>query len=131
MTLEAKPNFRALGKKFGKETPLAAAAVAALTSGHLRAFERGRAGDHRCGRHRPRLDAGRSDDRAARGGRAGRAGGARVFAAIDPTVTPELRRGGMARELVSRVQRIRKDTGLAVSDRIRLGSPAPDGAARR
>src|SRR4029078_9263515 len=27
VTLEARPNFRALGKKFGKHTPLAAAAV--------------------------------------------------------------------------------------------------------
>ena len=32
VTLEAKPNFRALGKKFGKQTPLAAEAVAAFTS---------------------------------------------------------------------------------------------------
>jgi isoleucyl-tRNA synthetase len=42
------------------------------------------------------------------------------FAAIDPVVTPELRREGLARELVSRVQRLRKEAGLAVSDRIRL-----------
>ena len=42
------------------------------------------------------------------------------FAAIDPTVTLELRREGLARELVSRVQRMRKEAGLAVSDRIVL-----------
>jgi isoleucyl-tRNA synthetase len=42
------------------------------------------------------------------------------FAAIDPELTPELRREGMARELISRVQRMRKDAGLAVSDRIRV-----------
>jgi len=42
------------------------------------------------------------------------------FAAIDPTVTPELRLEGLAREVVSRVQRMRKDAGFAVSDRIRL-----------
>ena len=41
-------------------------------------------------------------------------------AAIDPTVTPDLRREGMARELVSAVQRLRKSAGFAVSDRIRL-----------
>ncbi|MBA3854963.1 MAG: hypothetical protein C0503_11135 [Gemmatimonas sp.] len=40
--------------------------------------------------------------------------------ALDPTVTPALRAEGMAREVVSRVQRLRKDSGLAVSDRIRL-----------
>ena len=48
------------------------------------------------------------------------------FAAIDAAVTPELRDEGIARELVSRVQRLRKDTGLAVSDRIRLQIAGPD-----
>jgi isoleucyl-tRNA synthetase len=42
------------------------------------------------------------------------------FAAIDPSVTPELQQEGQARELISRVQRMRKDAGLAVSDRIVL-----------
>jgi isoleucyl-tRNA synthetase len=40
------------------------------------------------------------------------------FVALDPTVTPELRIEGHARELISRVQRMRKESGLAVSDRI-------------
>ena len=40
--------------------------------------------------------------------------------AIDPTITEDLRLEGLARELISRVQRMRKDAGLAVSDRIRL-----------
>ena len=38
VTLEAKPNFRTLGKKFGKKTPLAAEAVCGFTSEHLRAL---------------------------------------------------------------------------------------------
>jgi isoleucyl-tRNA synthetase len=42
------------------------------------------------------------------------------FAAIDPEITPELRREGLARELVSRVQQMRKAARFAVSDRIRL-----------
>ena len=41
--------------------------------------------------------------------------------ALDPTVTTELRHEGIAREVVNRVQKLRKDTGLEVSDRIRLG----------
>jgi isoleucyl-tRNA synthetase len=40
--------------------------------------------------------------------------------AIDPTITESLRLEGLAREIVSRVQRMRKDAALAVSDRIRL-----------
>jgi isoleucyl-tRNA synthetase len=42
------------------------------------------------------------------------------FAAIDPALTPALRAEGLARELVSRIQRLRKDAGFAVSDRIRV-----------
>jgi isoleucyl-tRNA synthetase len=42
------------------------------------------------------------------------------FAAIDPLLTPELEQEGLAREVISRVQRMRKEAGLAVSDRIRL-----------
>src|SRR5258708_19536374 len=41
VTLEAKPNFRALGKKFGKKTPLAAEAVSAFTSEHPPPFQQG------------------------------------------------------------------------------------------
>ena len=42
------------------------------------------------------------------------------FAALDPEVTRELRLEGIARELVSRIQRLRKELGFAVSDRITL-----------
>jgi isoleucyl-tRNA synthetase len=53
--------------------------------------------------------------------------------ALDPAITPELRAEGVARELVSRVQRLRKEAGLVVSDRIRLavrGSDEVERAAR-
>jgi isoleucyl-tRNA synthetase len=53
--------------------------------------------------------------------------------ALDPALTPELRAEGVARELVSRVQRLRKEAGLVVSDRIRLaiaGPPEVEAAAR-
>jgi isoleucyl-tRNA synthetase len=49
------------------------------------------------------------------------------FAAVDPALTEELKAEGLGRELVSRVQRMRKEAGLAVSDRIVLtvaGGPA-------
>ena len=47
------------------------------------------------------------------------------FAAIDPVVTPALRQEGVARELVSRVQRLRKELGFAVSDRITVALEGP------
>jgi isoleucyl-tRNA synthetase len=131
--LEAKANFRSLGKKFGKDTPLAANAVAALSSEALMAFERGEPLAISVGNESRVLDP--EDLTIIR-----RASGelivnesAGYFAAIDATITPELRLEGLAREIVSRVQRMRKESGFAVSDRIVLsisGSDEIESAAR-
>ncbi|HXG70458.1 MAG TPA: isoleucine--tRNA ligase [Gemmatimonadaceae bacterium] len=119
--LEAKPNFKALGKKFGKRTPLASEAVRALTSDALRDFEAGKPLFVSVENESKELGA--EDLTVVR-----RASGEMVvkeeggyFAALDPSITGELRLEGLARELVSQVQRMRKDSGFAVSDRIRLG----------
>jgi isoleucyl-tRNA synthetase len=118
--LEAKPNFRALGKRFGKRTPLAAQAVASLSGGALAAFERGEPLAISLDGESHLLT---SEDleiiRRASGALVVQEAGGYV-AALDPTITPELRSEGLARELVSRVQRQRKEAGFAVSDRIRL-----------
>ena len=120
VTLEAKPNFRALGKKFGKKTPLAADAVASFTSEHLRRFELGDElvvtvdGET----HGLELDDLTIIRRASSSLVVQEQHG--FFAAIDPAITPALRGEGLAREMISRVQRMRKEAGLAVSDRIRL-----------
>jgi isoleucyl-tRNA synthetase len=131
--LEAKPNFRSLGKRFGKATPLAAQAVTALTSDALAAFERGEPVAISVNGESHELAP--EDLTVLR-----RASGnlvvkeeAGFFAAIDPTVTPALRREGLARELVSRIQRMRKEAGFVVSDRIVVyvaGDPELEGTAR-
>jgi len=126
VTLKAKPNFRSLGKKFGKNTPLASEAVQALSSEALREFEAGKPLYVSVGNDSHELSA--EDLTVVR-----RASGELVvkeeggyFAALDPVVTRELRLEGLARELVSRVQRLRKELGFAVSDRVTLsvGGPA-------
>jgi isoleucyl-tRNA synthetase len=120
VTLESKPNFRSLGKKFGKKTPLAAEAIKVFTSDQLRLFLHGEPLVVTVDGEIHALD--QEDITIIR-----RASGALVveedggfFAAIDPTVTLELKREGLARELISRVQRMRKEATLAVSDRILL-----------
>jgi isoleucyl-tRNA synthetase len=120
VALSAQPNFRALGRRFGKETPRAAAAVAALDGERLRAFEQGNALSIDLGDGPVELGA---DDLTI----LRRSSGALLvqeengrFVAIDAAITPELRAEGLAREFVSRVQRLRRDAGLLVSDRIRL-----------
>ncbi|MCB0458243.1 MAG: isoleucine--tRNA ligase, partial [Flavobacteriaceae bacterium] len=43
-----------------------------------------------------------------------------VTVALDVTITPELKNEGIARELVNRIQNIRKDTGFEVTDRVEI-----------
>ncbi|HET7583428.1 MAG TPA: isoleucine--tRNA ligase [Gemmatimonadaceae bacterium] len=118
--LEARPNYRALGKRFGKRTPLVAAAVAALDGAAVAALQRGEPVAVSVEGESHVLQ---PDDvsvlRRASGALVVQESGGYV-AALDPEITPELRREGVARELVSRVQRLRKDAGFEVSDRIRL-----------
>jgi isoleucyl-tRNA synthetase len=120
VTLEARPNFRSLGKKFGKKTPLASEAVQALSGEALREFEAGKPLYVSVENESRELSA--EDLTIVR-----RASGELVvkeesgyFAALDPVVSRELRLEGFARELVSRVQKLRKELGFAVSDRITL-----------
>ena len=40
--------------------------------------------------------------------------------ALDVTITEELRKEGVARELINRIQNLRKDSGLEVTDKIKL-----------
>ena len=120
VTLSAKGNFRTLGKKFGTRTPLAAQAIARLGSDELRAFERGGPLSITVDGDTQSLD--REDvkiDHAAAGEllvekREG------YVAALDPRLTPALAAEGVARDVISAVQRTRKDAGFALSDRIRL-----------
>ncbi len=131
--LTAKPNFRALGKKFGKATPLAAKAVQALSSQTLRAFEKGEPVTLSVEGAEHKLDVGDLEiARKAMGELVVKEESGR-FVAIDAHITPELRAEGVARELVSRIQRLRKAAGFAVSDRIRLwlwGAEELEAAAR-
>jgi isoleucyl-tRNA synthetase len=118
--LEAKPNFRALGKRFGKRTPLAAQAVAALSDEALRALEGGEEVAISVeGESFVVLAEELTIVRRASGGLTVKEEQG-YFAALDTRVTPELRREGLARELVSRIQRLRKESAFAVSDRIRV-----------
>ncbi len=120
VSLEAKPNFRVLGKKFGAITPQVAAAVGTLDEAARRTLAAG--GEVTVlvqDEPRPITP---EDVTIIR-----RAAGAAVVqenegygVALDPAITPALRAEGLSREIVSRVQRLRRDAGLAVSDRIGL-----------
>ena len=119
-TLVGKANYRSLGKRFGKRTPDAAKIVESLANEQLLAFERGETVTIDVdGTSYPLLPEDVTIVRHASGSLLVREENG-LFAALDPTITPELRREGMARELVSKIQQMRKAARFAVSDRVRL-----------
>ncbi|MEQ4206018.1 isoleucine--tRNA ligase [Actinopolymorpha sp. B9G3] len=122
-----KPNFRALGKRFGKYTPRIAAAVSSADPGRLVAQLRDQ--DHAyvdVDGEQVRLDPSEvlTSERPREGWAVANAYGETV--ALDLTVTDELRRAGTAREIVRLMQEARKNAGLQVSDRIALTWSASD-----
>ncbi|MDX2122487.1 MAG: isoleucine--tRNA ligase [Gemmatimonadota bacterium] len=124
--LRGKANFRTLGKRYGKETPAVAGAVARLTPDQLRGLETGET----VSRHENGVELVYFPEdvvverQVVATGWLVESDGPYV-AALDPTLTPELIREGLARELVSHVQRLRREAGFAVSDRIELGIEGP------
>ncbi|MBE2317141.1 isoleucine--tRNA ligase [Solirubrobacter sp. CPCC 204708] len=119
---EVKPNYRALGPRFGKHMKLVASAVAALDPAHVATALRGGTTvainvdghDHELG----------ADDlmlamSPLEGYQLEREGSHAV--ALELELDDELRREGLAREIVHAIQNARKSAGLQVEDRIHLG----------
>jgi isoleucyl-tRNA synthetase len=116
--LAGKANFRALGKRYGKRTPDAARIASALEPPMLRLLEQGQA---------VRVEAEGETweffpedvavERAVATDWAVQSEGPFV-AALDPSLTDALRQEGLARELVNRIQRLRKDAGYSYTTRI-------------
>ena len=120
--ISMKANFRALGARFGKQTPLVANAITAADAVSLHASLRNMG--------TASLEAGElgtveitPDDvviteTPREGWAVASEGGESV--ALDLTITDELRRAGLAREVVRAIQEARKNAGFEVSDRITL-----------
>jgi isoleucyl-tRNA synthetase len=116
--LRAKPNFRALGKRYGKRTPQVAAAAAGLTPDQLRELEAGReAALELDGERVTYLPEDVVVEREVASDWIVASEGPYVVA-LDPRLTDELRMEGTAREVVNRIQRLRKEAGYVYTDRI-------------
>ena len=114
---ELKPNWRALGPRFGKQMPQAAAAIAALDPAALRAG--GRVGINLEGQeHEIGPDDVQVSLQPLEGYQVERSGTHAV--ALNLELDDELRRESLAREVVHAVQAARKSAGLNVEDRIAL-----------
>lgn len=116
----AKGNFRALGKRFGKQTPLVAQAIADADAAQLAAdlAAHGTATVDFNGGTQVDADEVIISERPREGWSVVNEQGETV--ALDLELTPELVRAGLAREVVRAVQEARKSSGFEVTDRISL-----------
>ena len=117
-----KPNFRALGRRFGRETPSVAAAIAAAPAADVAAAVLAGGTVSVPLPSGAVVTVGPDDVIVTQTPRAGWAVAtdAGETVAIDTTITPELRREGLAREVIRLIQETRKSDGLDVTDRIVL-----------
>ncbi len=117
-----KPNFRSLGRRFGSRTPAVAAAVTAAAAADIAtAVLAGRTATVVVSGGEP-VVIGADDVIVTQTPRAGWAVATEGdhTVAIDITVSQELLREGLAREVIRLVQEARKNDGLDVTDRIWL-----------
>ena len=122
MTLQIKPNFKVLGKVYGARMKEIAAAFGTLEQPVIAAIQKAEAAGEAYTLALPGgdvvLNPGdysiASED--VEGWQVASEGSLTV--ALDVEVTPELRREGLSRELVNRIQNLRKSSGFEVTDRI-------------
>ena len=118
---QIKPNFRTLGPKYGKQMKDIAAVINGFTQQDIQAFEH--QGTKEITLDGEKLTLTLDDVEITSQDIEGwlvASSSTGLVVALDATITDELRAEGIARELVNRIQNLRKDTGLEVTDRIRI-----------
>ncbi|MEJ6795503.1 MAG: isoleucine--tRNA ligase [Flavobacteriales bacterium] len=115
-----KPNFKTLGPKFGKHMKSIAAAVNGFGEEEIATLEKNQQMELDLGEEKLTISMEdveiTTDD--IPGWLVASEGGLTV--ALDITLTEELKGEGVARELVNRIQNMRKDSGFEVTDRIEI-----------
>jgi isoleucyl-tRNA synthetase len=128
--VSVKVDFRAVGRRLGKQVQAVAKAVAAADAPALVAASRaGTASVEVDGETVPLQDGDLVVTETPREGWTVASGGG-LTVALDLELTPALERAGLVREAVRLVQEARKSSGLAVSDRIELWWTADDAMAQ-
>jgi isoleucyl-tRNA synthetase len=115
-----KPDFKKLGPRFGQDMKTIAQAVNNFGQEEIAKLEKD--GEitlsHNGKNSTLTLDDVIISSQDIEGWLVANAGG--VTVALDITITPELRNEGIARELVNRIQNLRKDSGFEVTDRVEI-----------
>ena len=117
---QIKPNFKTLGPKFGKDMRFVAAEIQKFKQEDINKIEKDKHISIEVNEKNIILDV--SDVEISSKDIEGWlvANEGLLTVALDVTISEELRKEGVARELVNRIQNARKDTGLEVTDKIKL-----------
>jgi isoleucyl-tRNA synthetase len=113
-----KPNFKTLGPRFGKLMKEINVAVGAMSQSEIASLEG--SGNFTLNINGSKVDLSLADVEIISEDIPGWqvANDGKLTVALDVTVTSELRNEGIARELVNRIQNIRKESGYDVTDKI-------------
>jgi isoleucyl-tRNA synthetase len=117
---QIKPNFKTLGPKFGKEMKFIANAIRNFTKEDITKIEFNEKIAIELEGKIINLDLSDVEisSKDIEGWLVANEGS--ITVALDVTISEELRKEGVARELINRIQNARKDKGLEVTDRIKL-----------
>lgn len=113
-----KPNFKALGSKVGKDMKDVAAILTGMSQEEINLFEQNGVYAVLDGKYSVILDEVEVIAEDVPGWLVNNMG--KLTVALDVTITEELRNEGLARELINRIQNLRKDKGFEVTDRINV-----------
>ena len=117
---QIKPNFKVLGPRFGKDMKLIANSIQKLQANDIKQIEEKGVLDIEINGKsiRLHLDDVEITSQDIEGWLVANQGAMTV--ALDVTISEPLRSEGIARELVNRIQNLRKDSGFEVTDRIEV-----------
>ncbi|WP_405211350.1 isoleucine--tRNA ligase [Dokdonia sp. Asnod2-E02] len=117
---QIKPNFKVLGPRFGKDMKLVASKINSLQAEDIAKIEQDGELTVEINGENTILQAGDVEitSQDIEGWLV--ASNAGVTVALDVTISDELKKEGVARELVNRIQNLRKDSGFEVTDRIHI-----------
>ncbi|SED23536.1 Isoleucyl-tRNA synthetase [Tenacibaculum sp. MAR_2009_124] len=117
---QIKPNFKALGPKFGKDMKLIANEIRSFTQEDIAAIEKEGEVSLKVNDKLIKLESADVEisSKDIEGWLVANAEGLTV--ALDVTISDDLHKEGVSRELINRIQNARKDSGLEVTDRIKL-----------
>jgi isoleucyl-tRNA synthetase len=117
---QIKPNFKALGPRFGKDMGLISKEIQNLSAEQISQFDKeGSLSVIIAGNSVTlSLEDVEISSQDIEGWLVANSNG--ITVALDITISPELKEEGIARELVNRIQNIRKDTGFEVTDKIKV-----------